>query len=67
MFSARSADFPGIHSHFKENTDRPLIPTLGEERQVDFCQFKANLAYKSRSRTAGVVTVQSGGGRSYRG
>jgi hypothetical protein len=25
----------------------PLIPALGRQRQVDFCEFKANLDYKS--------------------
>ena len=25
----------------------PLIPTLGRQRQVDLCEFKASLVYKS--------------------
>ena len=24
----------------------PLIPVFGSQRQVDFCEFKANLVYK---------------------
>ena len=33
----------------------PLIPALGRQRQVDFCEFKANLVYKASSRTAMVT------------
>jgi hypothetical protein len=29
----------------------PLIPGLGRERQVDFCKFKANLAYRASFKT----------------
>jgi hypothetical protein len=30
----------------------PLIPTLERQRQVDLCDFKANLIYKLSPRTA---------------
>ena len=26
---------------------QPLIPALGRQRQVDFCEFEASLVYKS--------------------
>ena len=29
----------------------PLIPALRKQRQVDLCQFEANLVYKASSRT----------------
>jgi hypothetical protein len=29
-----------------------LIPALGRQRQVDLCEFKANLVYKASSRIA---------------
>ena len=29
----------------------PLIPTLGRQRQVEICEFGANLVYKASSRT----------------
>ena len=29
----------------------PLIPALGWQRQVDFCEFEASLIYRTSSRT----------------
>ena len=34
----------------------PLIPALGGQKQVDFCEFKASLVYIVSSRTARTVT-----------
>jgi hypothetical protein len=34
----------------------PLILVLGRQRQVDLFEFKANLVYKGRVRTARAVT-----------
>lgn len=62
MFSARSADLPGIHSHFKENRQAFNPKIKGRESRWISVEFKANLASKSSSRTAGVVTEESGGG-----
>ena len=33
----------------------PLFPALGRQRQVDPCEFEANLVYKASSRTAKAV------------
>ena len=30
----------------------PLIPTLGRQRQMDLCEFKASLVYRVSFRTA---------------
>jgi hypothetical protein len=30
----------------------PLIPALGRQKQVNFCEFEASLVYKASSRTA---------------
>jgi hypothetical protein len=30
----------------------PLIPAPGRKRQVDYCEFEANLVYRTSSRTA---------------
>ena len=30
----------------------PLIPVLGRQRQEKLCEFKANMVYRVRSRTA---------------
>ena len=35
---------------------RPLIPALGRQRQVNLCEFEANLVYRVSSRTARSVT-----------
>jgi hypothetical protein len=32
-----------------------LIPTLGRQRQVDLCEFKASLIYKESSTTSKVT------------
>ena len=37
----------------------PLILALGRQRQVDLCEFEANLVYKERSRTVEVVTKRN--------
>ena len=37
----------------------PLIPALGRQRQVDLCEFKANLVYKTSSRTAARATQRN--------
>ena len=34
----------------------PLIPALGRQRQVDFCEFEASLVRKVGSRTARAVS-----------
>jgi hypothetical protein len=37
----------------------PLIPAFGRERQVDFCEFKSSLVYKSSPRQPGLVTLKN--------
>jgi hypothetical protein len=37
----------------------PLIPALQRQRQVDLCDFKANLVYKVSSRTAKAITQRN--------
>jgi len=39
----------------------PLIPALRRKRQVDLCEFKASLVYKSSSRTAKTREAEAGG------
>ena len=34
----------------------PLIPVLGRQRQVDLCEFMANLVYRASSRTGSKAT-----------
>ena len=34
----------------------PLIPTLGGQREVNLCEFKASLVYRASSRTGNKVT-----------
>jgi len=43
---------PSVHlsASFRSRCD-----TLGRQRQVDFCEFEANLDYRVSSRTAGVT------------
>lgn len=36
----------------------PLVLALGRERQVDLCEFKASLAYRSSSRTAREILLK---------
>ena len=37
----------------------PLIPALGRQRQVDFCEFEANLVYRVSSRTGSKATQRN--------
>jgi hypothetical protein len=34
----------------------PLVPASERQRQVDLCEFKVSLVYRSSSRTAKAVT-----------
>lgn len=46
----------------------PVIPVLGEARQIDLCEFQASLVYKIKSRTTKATETLSlwqGGGEQH--
>ena len=51
-----SSSFRYVRSESQACWHTLLSPALGRQRQMDLCEFKANLVYRESSRTARVVT-----------